>query len=65
MLLEEKIKHGRRMDSPKGRIRVGLTLFHRVIGKQFPGTTVFKSDLKKAWEEALWLSKQSVSGQRE
>ena len=36
MLLEEKIKHGRRMDSARGRIRVGVTLFH--IGKQFPGT---------------------------
>lgn len=51
-----------RMYSAKGRIRVGLTLFHWVIEEQFPGISIFSIDLKKALEEALWLSKQCFPG---
>ena len=45
------------MYTARGRIRVGLTLFHWVIEEQFPGVSIFSINLKKELEEALWLSK--------
>lgn len=46
----EKVRHGRRMDSTKVRIKVGLALFYRSIEEQFLIKIIFSRDLKKLWE---------------